>query len=727
MFKNFAAMFAYMVAFLNFTGNEKALIKDGELNLTDKQKEDLQKSLGPKRDLEAIVKAMNQELADLAKAEDDQNDGELLDLRQKAFDMLKAHGLSQEDAEKLTEHPAGATSATEKEMLAGLTAAMAEQDKKIAKLLSSAEEDSPLHKIKQTLNPTMQHSKTHLFGSNHQLDAFDGRKWNQRAAGLTTAPTDFFASASGVEVDVLKGDIDHFYRENPTFIKDIMRENEGLPSFWPMISNISDEVANAVIVTDEVTQARKKNYLPKGKQAIQAETRKAFPVNIDLKYVGYELQKIETMWINSLYNREGSSPYKYHFIAFLLTAIIKRARQEDRLVATKGVFVKTPDSATIPGMAIHRGDGLFIQLWRALHIDKKYKYVNIGVPTAANIVDYAENLIKKNLPAEEINNPNLVLYMSPSWVEKYKKRKRIEMNGDTILVKDELVMIENFPNIGLHGLFDLEGTDYMFITYMDNISTIQNRPNERGLLNMGKYDPREISVYGDYKWGCGAEHIGTKVKDGDPLSFKVQTVWSNGLSPFPEDFFVRLYDNTTGEVALPYSNITITDDYATSIETLTGAYAGQIIKIKGNTAVGAGVKVVDDGNITLTGNADFPLNSGGILTLRATTATTFKEVKRTETPPVLPDADVNFSGTVIDALLGYEFNYTGGAATITDIVNGVEGQEIVVNGGAGGALTFADVAGKINVGSGAVLANGADNITLTVIDGIWEEVARTIA
>lgn len=240
---------------------------------------------------------------------------------------------------------------------------------------------------------------------------------------------------------------------------------------------------------------------------------------------------------------------------------------------------------------------------------------------------------------------------------------------------------------------------------------------------------RDMYIFADYKFGVRVRHIGTKVKDTDPAAFKVQTVWTNGMPIFNENFFVRLYDYGTGEININefYSNITITDDYATSIETINGAYEGQIIKIQGNTAVGAGVKVVDDGNITLAGNADFPLNSGGILTLRATTATTFTEVKRTTSPPAAPEADVDFSSATLDADLGYEFNYTGGVDTLEGIIGGVEGQEIVINGGAGGALTLQDVEGNINVGAGAVLANGADNITLTKIDGVWEEVARTIA
>ena len=724
MFKNFAAMFAYMVAFFNMSGNEKALIKDGELNLTDKQKEDLQKSLGPKRDLEAIVKAMNQELADLAKAEDDQNDGELLDLRQKAFDMLKAHGLSQEDAEKLTENPAGATTATEKEMLAGLTKAMEEQDKKIAKLLSSAEGDSPLEIIKSSIEKGMQHSKTHLFGSKKEYDAFEGRPWNQMAKGEQVAMPTF--AADSLEVQKLQDDADLYYKEVKADVKSLNRDFLKLPSFWPIRTNVVDRIADGNIVTAEVTQARKKNWLPKNKQLIQPEEAKIYPVQVDIEHAGYLLQTLLTSWLHQ-YNKEGSQAYKWSFVKFLLVELDKRARQEDRIVAVKGVYVPTPDTTQIPGLAIHRSDGILIKLWRAYFLEKKFKSAQIGAPTNSNIVDYVKNLLEKNVPLEEINSANLILYLSPEWIRRHVERKRVLFGHDNNYTGQELMEIENFPNVKLCALSELSGSDFMFITYDDNIEILENIPSEKSMYHMESLK-RDMYIFADYKFGVRVRHIGTKVKDGDPAAFKVQTVWTNGMPIFNENFFVRLYDYGTGEININefYSNITITNDYATNIETINGAYEGQIIKIQGNTAVGAGVKVVDDGNITLAGNADFNLNSGGILTLRATTATTFTEVKRTTSPPVVPDADVDFSSATLDADLGYEFNYTGGVDTLEGIIGGVEGQEIVINGGAGGALTLQDVPGNINVGADAVLSDGTENITLTKIDGVWEEVARTI-
>ena len=111
----------------------------------------------------------------------------------------------------------------------------------------------------------------------------------------------------------------------------------------------------------------------------------------------------------------------------------ERRAQEDRIVALKGVYVPTPDSATIPGLAINRGDGILIKLWRAIFVDKKMQVAQIGAPTANNIVDYVKLMIESNIPKEEINN-QLVFYISPTWMRRYREKKKEYYGAKTPLI-----------------------------------------------------------------------------------------------------------------------------------------------------------------------------------------------------------------------------------------------------------------------------------------------------
>lgn len=723
LFKNMAA---FMMAIL---GMKEIPIKDQKIEFSEDQKRKLQEALGEKFNLEELTEKMNQEIADSLKSED-AKDQELIDLRKKAQQELIEHGLSQEDSKSLIDNPDFAQTATEKEILSGLLNKIDQmsqkadlQDKQLQQLLKEPEGDNPIDRgtmSKKGIN----HSATHLFGDSNPINAFEGRAWNQLAAGQKA---DFPTFAIGsTEVETLKNDFELYNRQVNSDLKSLFRDNLKLPTFWPLRSNVDDKVADGNVVTAEITQARKKGWLPKNKQMIQPEEAKVYPAQIDIEHAGYFLQAQLTSWI-SQYNKEGSQAYKWTFVQFLNTEIDKRRAQEDRIVAIRGVHVPTPENATIPGLAIHRGDGILIKLWKALHIDKKYKAAQIGKPTDSNIVDYVKENIEKNLPEEEKNNAGFVYYLSPTWLRKHVEKKRILFGQDNNYTGQELLEIENYPNVKFCPLVDLEGTDFHFITYEDNIELMENVPGERNMYHL-ESQKRDIYIFGDYKWGPRIKHIGTKVKDGDPAAFKVQTVWSNGLNPFKEDFYARLYDNGTGEIEIPYSNITITDDYATSIDTITGTYQGQIVRIKGNTSVAAAVKVTDDGNITLAANADFNLNSGGVLTLRVNSDGSLTEIKRTNEAPTAPSTDVNFTTTAIDADEGYVFKYTdAGDQIMTEILNGIEGQIIDIYGGEGGSLTVSDVAGNIEVTADAVLALATDTIKLQLVDGVWLEVSRDIS
>lgn len=715
--KKFKAMYAFMLAFFS----KESLIEDGKINLTEDMQQKLQDALGEKVKLSDVVEQMNLELAEAASGGED--DQELRDLKAEAMKQLIAQGLSQEDAEQAIDDPKTTAGDPDiKQLLTGLIEHNKKTDKMLEQLLKEPEGDTPDASGKFTPKSNM-HSKTHFLASGNAYDAFANRPWNQKAAGLlvNSSPTDFKAEDK-VAIQTLKGDIDLYYRQNPTEIESLERDLLGLPSFWPIQTRVDDRVADGFIVSDEISQARKKGWLPKNRQSIQAEENKVFPVHIDIEHEGFDLQQIETSWLNA-WNKEGSQPFKMSFVRFLLGELIKKARQEDRKVAINGVYVKTPDTATSAGNAINRGDGLIVQLFRAYFYDKKFKIANIGTPTTSNIVDYVVSLIEKNISEDDKNADGKVVYLSPSWLRAYKVRYRQLYGLDNDYSKDRVMEIENYPNFRFEKLRDLEGSDFMFVTDDNNIKLMENVPNEKSMFNFDSLK-RQLFIYADYKWGSGFRHIGTKVKDTDPVAFKVQTVWCN-IPPYIPGMFVQLFDDATGEVNLPYSNIEVRKDWATDITDIKNTYAGQVVKVRGNTS--ATGKVVDTGNITLTGDVDFNLNTGGTLTLLVNDDTTLTEIKRTSAPDVTPPSDVNFDNQTIDANEGNVFKYTGTTDTLDAIINGVDGQIITIYGTAGAAtLTVSDVSGNINVGANRVLAVALDYTKLIKVDGVWEEIEFNI-
>ena len=705
---NLAAKMVPLV--MNLLGIAEIPVADGKVNFSDEQKQKLQESLESEADVDQLMKSFN---SDLAKMETDaQREARL---KNELRTALKETNLTEEEVETKIEE--GDVEAQLKLINANQKAMKAQMQK----LMNDPEGDAPLAIVPAPGKKAM-HSATHLWGDTKAYNAFEGRPWNQRAAGIKTDATEF---SDKVIVEKLNDDLDHYFRENPETIKSLHRDNFGLPSFWPKRFNVDDKVSDGNIVSAPITQARKLPWLPKNKQMIQAEEGQIFPVQIDIEFVGYFLQKMEASWLNK-WNKEGSQPYKESFVMFLVSELDKKARVEDRISTVKGIHVATPEDATTPGKFINRQDGLLYQLYKGRFITKKFKPFAVGTPTTSNIVDYVDKMIE-SLDLDVRVMPNLVFYISPYWIKAYKRRYE-QIHGTQNDYTGYPVNPKDYNNVQFEVMPDLEGLDVMFITFDDNIELLENIPKEKSLYHF-EYLKRIMYIWADYKQGVRLIHVGNKIKDGDPLEFKVQSVWTNDVPIFKSDVNIPLFDDATGTITAKYGYMKVDDAWATTITHIEGAQPGQIIKLEGNTNMPASKNVNSTGNLTLT--ATFDLKSGGILTLFVKNDGSITELSRTAGPPaVAADEDVNFDGDTIDASEGSVFRFTGAASDVLEaILNGVEGDSVTIygNAAAGVTLTVSDIAGNIDVTANAVLAVATDYVTLVNVGGVWYESERDIA
>ena len=259
---------------------------------------------------------------------------------------------------------------------------------------------------------------------------------------------------------------------------EILMDYRGLPAHWPVINNVDDKIAYMSVITGEITQARKKGWLPKNKNKFAAIEGQIFPVQIDMEWTGADLQKIETSMMN-VFNREGSQPYKMSFVNAMIVKIMEQARAEDKNVLINGIHVPTADNETVPQSFMYRGNGLLKLL--SSYRDVLYKSFNMGLPTTTNIVEYTKQFGER-LPVE-INTAPLDLYMSRSWVRKLLARKKLEDGMNTDYDGANLT-VDGFPNINIEAIDYLDGTDFMFLTNRDNIAILQNIKSEESFLNM---------------------------------------------------------------------------------------------------------------------------------------------------------------------------------------------------------------------------------------------------
>lgn len=671
-----------------------------------------------------MKKALNKEI----KAMTDDN-LELKAIQDEIDAMVKEAGLNAEElANKTSDEVHG-----EKDTVAQIKAIRAKQDeqtKLIQRLIGESVGDNPEAIINNANNKSkVTHSATHLFASGKDYDAVD-RPWNRKAiamsnGNLAVGATDFTDQPT---IQKLNDDMKLYYRENPTELKSLQRDKFGLPTFWPTRTKVDDLVADASIATAEVSQARKLPWLPKNKQTIQAEEGKIFPIQIDAEFIGFRLQKMEASWLNMM-NKEGSQPYKESFVKYLVSEIDKKARQEDRVATIKGIYVETPETATEAGRAVNRQNGLLYLLQQARDVTKKYRPFDVGAPTATNIVDYVDTMIKR-LPDEVREQSGLVYYLSDEWLRAYKRRSEalFGLNNDYTGYPETP---KDYPNVKFERLIDLAGTDIHFITFDDNIEILENVPAEKSMYKF-EYLLRKMYIWADYKMGVRFLHIGNTVEEGDPDEFKVQTVWSNSVPVFAKDTFVPFHENSSTVLKLAFNNVYPAKDRTSTVTEISNYadYKGQVIKIKGNTGLASDTNVVHNtSKLKLAGNANFNLKSGGTLTLFVPETGVPFELARTSAPETAVVPDVTFDGDVIDANLGVVFKSAHTTTeAITGVVNGNIGKTITIYGtSATGVDVTLSTVGNIKVASAATLGTAADYIQLTNVDGVWTETKRVIA
>lgn len=632
--------------------------------------------------------------------------------------LLASTNLSSDEIEELANQEDGDMASK----LDAIQKSQKEDSAKIAKLMESTEEDTPLEEITEKTKGPIMHSKTHLFSSKSAYNSFDGRNWNRSAAGLSTSATDWTDSTN---VANLNGDLDLYFRENQSEIKSLFRDNFGLPSHWKKRTNIIDRIVSGTIVTAEITQGRKFPWFAKNNQSIQPEEGKIYPIQLDAEFIGYELQAYEASWISS-YNKEGSQAYKWTFVRFLLSELDKKARQEDRVATIKGVFVQTPKTATKAGRFINRQNGYLYWLWKARNVDKKYRAFNLGTPNASNIVDYIDRFIK-SLPSDVRYTLGLEMQLSKTLIENYKRRYEVLHAGNNNYVGNP-DHPKDYSNIKFVPIEDFEGTDIIIVTPSDNVEILENVPKEKSKYTF-ELLKRIFYIFADYKLGIRLVHIGNRVKAGDPEEFKAQSVWTNNVPFFASDFFIPLFDNKTGVVTPDFNQLFVDEAWATDITSFEKITPGMVYKIKGNSSMAASKKVKDGAVISLVGDVDFDLQTGGTLTLLANSDNTLRELSRTTTAAVETSDLISFDADVIDAESGDEFQFSGSTDIAFDsIADGVEGQIVKILGkqGGGNTLTF-NTANNINVNSVAVLSSESHYIKLVLVEGVWYESERLIA
>lgn len=732
MFKKLAATYAMLIAFL---GTKEIPIVEGKLSFTEDQDAKLNEKFGEEF-VTQMKEAFSAEIATMTDSE------ELEKAKAEVQAMLEASGYSEEEQKEILggENPQDATNvATEyrqaMQNFLELKAQHAEQQRQIEKLLKDPEPESATIVKNVIKMGNLTHSATHLFGSGKSYDAFENRPWNARLRDGSFKATDFNQNSN---IPTLQDDLEHFVRENPQAIDSLFDDFEDLPAEWSRRTGVLDRVASGAIIPAEIVQGRKKGWAPKNNFKFDAEEGKVYRKKIDITFDGYELQEVENTWVGAVKNMDGSHPWKMSFIGYLLSELVKQQKLDDRIAQINGIFAQTPDGDDIAGAAINSQSGLRWNWYYYRDVVGKITPFNMGLPTDSNIVDYIKAMIEK-IPEVQRNQTGWEIQISESWYRKYAEKAGqfydLKFNTDLGKQKYPLMYPIDYPNFKFQVLSDMTKTDFIGIVKSSNVQILDYKTDEKGKFTI-THTKRNTDIFADYRLGIRFIYVGMKAQPGDPKEFEKQLLFCNNAPIFDAETKVPAFDDTSGILKTNFNQVAITDDWKTDITSIEGLkdgpyvvdLKGQVVTITGNTALVGTPAVKQNAKLLLA--SDFNLKSGGTLTLLSLPDGTFKEISRTTAPTPPADGTEEITGTVLDAAmsLNWEFSLTD-ATTLTDILNGVHGQQLVITktDSGVGSFTVPNIAGLVVVATSAVLDTQNDTITLVNVNGVWHEASRTIA
>lgn len=709
--------------------------EESATDFTDQQKKDLQTKLGAETS-EKLIEAFDKEL----KAANDGNaDLSVIDAELAAFlaqnpDVVPEAAEEDpeeedpdddedsDDDDKKKKPKATATIEGLSRKVGALTKGFSEQKKTIAALMDKPEEEVATQTTTAVRTQTLKHSATHLFGISQEYLAFEGRPWNERMRDSSAQTTDF--NKDGI-IPLLAKDAEHFVRQNPEVLTSLIGELVGLPAGWDYLSGVLDQIAEGGIIPGEIVQGNAKGWNPKNQFKIVSEIGQVFEKKIDITFSGYELKKIENTWIRG-YNKEGSHPWKMHFIYTLLKELVKQQFVDDRNAQINGIYVKFPED--IPGAAVNSQNGLLYLFHKYRDIEKKYRAYHLGVFTEENIVDKMDELVK-SMPELERKAEGLEIGMSDVLQGWYRKRAgdayQLMMNTDegrTVYAKDHLL---NYPNIKIVSPIDMVNTQFVYITKSKNIQVMEYLPGEKSQFTF-TMEKRDVNIFTDYRLGIRLKFVGVKLGAGETKNFEKQMVWSNEAPIFPAEVSVPNFDDTTGILKVVYPVLKVDKKFNTNITEIDGVVPGQVIKIIGNVGLTAARILTKNTSIAI--NTNYALNTDGYILLYKNADGTFKELKRTTVADSTPADKITFDSEILDVANGSVFYFDGAAAeTLDNIINGVEGKTIKIFGkNATETLTVVATNPLFSVAANVVLKAATDYIELINIGGVYFEVNKQV-
>ncbi len=481
-----------------------------------------------------------------------------------------------------------------------------EKEGKIVKLSATLEPDKPESVKVDMAAFNRQHSKTHLFGVEHDFFSLD-KRWNRIMADPSIKPlaaaedkkvfsafqreTEEFGAALAKRYQHLHS-IGKLPKKGAAFTQTytdlanaglgeqfvVLRQDaliariQELPNVYdifPRRFGIQDRELMTNAFFGEFSQAWQTGSVWKGSMELQSEV--GYVDDSMFKTLFESMKWLERQYVGYL-NQEGSDPMKWSLVEWTLLQIAIKLTMEQYERRILGVFVQPV--ATEAGHFLHASTGLIYTLVRYIHELKLNPFADAGLVsysnTSTNMVDTVIAFYEKlKTSVTNFQEGQFKVYLNANHRFWYRSQVRAKYG----LQQDFTGPIDNVvpdTNLGIIWVPNMGQLKFIFASKPGNFQALENLPGEMFNIQF-QPDMESFKCWSVWKEGFSASYVGKKFTTLAALAannFALQEVFMNKPATALAD------GATTADATLNFWFVTIANTAATAFTDFTGAVGG---------------------------------------------------------------------------------------------------------------------------------------------------------
>lgn len=303
-----------------------------------------------------------------------------------------------------------------------------------------------------------------------------------------------------LDVSELVSDFGAFYKpgsDNEKNLRNMIYQTPGLASIFRLMPTEDTIYRGSLATLTRIVQPFQKTFTPIGTTTFQPNKFDLFKLKIDMKETPDDLEATYVGFLAALPEADRS---QWPFSRWIVENHILPKKDEDLSLYEhfKGEYAApTPGTAGAAGTAMN---GVRKNI-RGYNTDGRTNLGNGAIATgaaASDDVDFCTQMEEfvASIP-DRFRMKLREVCVSPELELKYKRGKRKKYNQYYAQAND-LMTLEDFPNVIVKGFIEQSGSDLIWTTIPENRIRPVKKISQHNAIQAKEFSPREVSFYTDW-------------------------------------------------------------------------------------------------------------------------------------------------------------------------------------------------------------------------------------